>query len=267
MLVKSEAIILKSMKYGETSKIVTLYSKAYGKLKGITKGARTAKNKFGSALEPLTRSMVLMYKKEHRDLHLISQCDVIESHKNLSEDLDCLTTALAIIELVHHVSHDEESNPVLFDLLSDILRALNSRPKNYSSYFHAFRLRLASIFGYEPNFENCGNCGARVPVGEDEKEFAFQIARGAVFCPRCKRPVDSFSNMDPNIPFISLSAGALQSMRRLIHEPIPGLSTLEIDAHTGNQIDELLRLYLRFHLEGFRPLKSMELLIQNKAVS
>ncbi len=268
MLIKTEAIILKTMKYRDTSKIVTFYTKEYGKLKGIAKGARTAKNKFGSALEPMTFSMLVIYKKEPRDLHLISQCDAIDSFKNLTEDLDRMTTALGVIELVNQVTHDEERNPVLFALLSEILSALNSSSKNYLSYLYAFRLRLASLFGYAPNFEVCGDCGKPLVIGNGEKQFAFQVARGAVFCNRCCMPSDSSMSIgDQNGAFISISPQGLQIVRRLLNAQITSLGNLEFDLQIGNQIDELIRLYLRYHFEGLKPLKSTELFHHNEAAT
>jgi DNA repair protein RecO (recombination protein O) len=266
MLIKTEAIVLKSMKYRDTSKIVTFYAKDYGKLKGIAKGARTAKNKFGSALEPMTLSMLVLYKKEHRDLHLISQCDVIDSFINLTEDLDRMTTALAVIELVNQVTHHEERNPALFALLGETLSALNSSLKNYSSYFYAFQLRLASLFGYAPNFEDCGNCGNPLVIENGEKDFAFQVARGAVFCNRCSTAKDpSMKIGDQNVESISFSAQGLQIVRRLLKAHMSSLGNLEFEVQIGNQIDELLRLYLRYHFEGLKPLKSTEIFIHNKA--
>ena len=254
------------MKYRDTSKIVTFYTKEYGKLKGIAKGARTAKNKFGSALEPMTLSMLVIYKKEHRDLHLISQCDAIDSFKNLTEDLDRMTTALAVIELMNQVTHDEERNLVLFALLGETLSALNSSSKNYSSYLFTFRLRLASLFGYAPNFEVCGECGNPLIIGNGEKHFAFQVARGAVFCNSCCMPSDLSMSIGQNIAFISISAQGLQILRRLLNAQITSLGNLEFDIKVGNQIDDLIRLYLRYHFEGLKPLKSIELFHQyNKA--
>jgi len=255
------------MKYRDTSKIVTFYTKEYGKLKGIAKGARTAKNKFGSALEPMTHSMLVVYKKEHRDLHLISQCDAIDSFKTITEDLDRMTTSLAVIELVNQVMHDEERNPVLFALLGETLSALNSSLKNYSSYLQAFRLRLASIFGYAPNFEVCGECRNPLVLGNGEKQFAFQVARGAVFCNSCCNITDSSMSVgDQNVMFVPISAQGLQIVRRLMNAQINSLSNLEFNMQTGNQIDELLRLYLRYHFEGLKPLKATELFNRNRAV-
>jgi len=254
------------MKYRDTSKIVTFYTKEYGKLKGIAKGARTAKNKFGSALEPMTLSMLVIYKKEHRDLHLISQCDAIDPFMNLTEDLDRMTTSLAVIELINQVTHDEERNPALFTLLSETLSALNLSLKNYSSYLHAFRLRLASLFGYSPNFEICGECKKPLIIGDGEKQFAVQVARGAIFCNSCYSINDSSKIIGQDTAIFPVSAQVVQIMRRLMKAQIASLGNLEFDIQTGNQIDELLRLYLRYHFEGLKPLKSTELFNHNKAV-
>lgn len=264
MLTKTEAVVLKSMKYRDTSKVVTFYTKEYGKIKGIAKGARTAKNKYGSSLEPMTKACLVLYKKEHRDLHLISQCDAIDSFRHLSEDLDRLSMALAVLELVNQVTHDEERKPVLYNLLVEILSALDCSTKNYANYLQAFRLRLAAIYGYAPNFDQCGTCGKPIATEKDEKRFEFQIARGAIVCNRClsrqsvqrNRTGQFFGNA-------SLSVQGLQVFRRLFNALTSSLGNIEYDARTGNEIDTILRLYMRYHLEGLKPLKSTEMFFHN----
>ena len=96
-IVKTEAVVLKSMKYRETSKIITFYTRDFGKVKAIAKGARQPKNKFGSSLEPMSYVLVVLYRKEHRDLQLISQCDLIKTFRHLSEDLDKMAVCMSAI--------------------------------------------------------------------------------------------------------------------------------------------------------------------------
>jgi len=74
-------------------------------------------------------------------------------------------------------------------------------------------------------------------------------------------------SMGQDNAFISISAQVLQIVRRLLNAQIASLSNLEFDTHIGNQIDELLRLYLRYHFEGLKPLKSTELFYHHKAAS
>jgi DNA repair protein RecO (recombination protein O) len=257
MLVKTEVIVLRSMKYRDTSKIVTFYSKEYGKIKGIAKGARSAKNKFGSALEPLSHSMLLVYKKEHRDLHLISQCDSINPFKNLTEDLDRMAAALSVLELADHVTHHEEKNSALFLLLIEVLNALNESTGNFIAYSYAFQLRLAALFGYAPNFETCSRCGKNVPAGNNEKQATFQITSGAVLCSECHEP--------PGLPeygggrstaFMPLSVKGLRLLRCLFGNQLSSLENLDYNAHTGNETGELIRLYIKYHFDEIKSLKS-----------
>jgi len=259
MLVKTEAIVLKSMKYRDTSKIVTFYSKEYGKIKGIAKGARTAKNIFGSALEPMSQVLLVIYKKEHQDIHLISQCDSIDPYKNLTQDLDRMVIALGIIELCNQLTHHEEKNPGLYTLLIEALDALNKASKNYNIYLYAFEIRIAMLFGYSPDLETCGNCGEHIIPDIKSKKVGFQIIRGAVFCNKC---YDPGRGNNQNISLADCSVPALQILRRLMTAQFSSLGNIEFSTNIGNEIDMLLRLYLRYHFDGLKPLKSTEIFNQ-----
>ncbi len=103
MIVSTDAIVLRSMKYGETSKIVTLYSQKFGKIKVIAKGARGAKSRFGASLEPMTHSSVILYKKEERELNLLSKSEITKSFLKFGSSGDRLATGLAVVELVNMV--------------------------------------------------------------------------------------------------------------------------------------------------------------------
>jgi DNA repair protein RecO (recombination protein O) len=251
------------MKYRDTSKIVTFYSKKFGKLKGIAKGARSMKNKFGSSLEPMSHSMLLIYKKEHRDIHLISQCDSIDSYRSLTNDLDRMSIALAVIELVNRVTHHEEQNERLFALLIETLSTLNSCEKDYGKYLQAFKLRLVELFGYKPDFDFCSKCGKSMILENNGKPIAFQLARGAIFCNKCYKLDNSAKNyQDQKTVFTSFSAPGLQIARKLLNAQWSTLSNLKYNAQIGNEIDELVRLYLQYHFDGLKTLKSIELFQQ-----
>ena len=86
-IVKTEGIVLKRMDFRETSRIVTLYTKSFGKIKVLAKGVRRPKSKFGSSLETLTRTAIVFYKREQKDLYTISEGDILDSFERLRSDL------------------------------------------------------------------------------------------------------------------------------------------------------------------------------------
>ena len=114
MIVSTDAIVLHAMKYGDTSKIVTLYTRKYGKLKVIAKGVRTAKNKVGASLKPMTISSVVFYKKQNRELSLLSKCEIALPLKNIFAVEEKLAAVLAVIELLSLTMHDEHEEAQLY---------------------------------------------------------------------------------------------------------------------------------------------------------
>ncbi|HVN47343.1 MAG TPA: DNA repair protein RecO [Bacteroidota bacterium] len=265
MLVKTDAIVLKSMKYRDTSKIVTFYSKEFGKFKCVAKGARLAKNKFGASLDPLTCSHAVVYKKDQRDLHLLSQCDLVQPFNRLREDFDRMSVAFSIIELLNHIVHDEERNVPLYQLLVETLATLNESEKNYFHFLQAFRLRFSTLYGFAPNFESCGKCSKKLKTENGEKKIVFQIDRGAIICAECAAPHGTsgahFASQNTNAV---ISVQGLQILRRFATAPMSSLSNLMYAEYIGNEVDETIRSYLRYHFEGLKPLKSIELMQTKK---
>ena len=124
-ILKSEGVVLRRIKYGETSLIATLYTKSSGKISLIAKGARKPKSKFVGSLEPATHSSVIYYHKESREVQVLSEIEIINANIYISENLRKSAVALAIVGLVDSVMSGTESNEELFELLTGTLSALN----------------------------------------------------------------------------------------------------------------------------------------------
>lgn len=256
MITKTEAVVLKSMRYRDTSKIVTFYSRRFGKIKGIAKGARDIKSKFGAALEPMTVATVVLYKKEHRELQLISQCDIVRQFKRINADMDRMAVALSVLEVVHQVAHDEEENLPLYSLIVDTLEAIDRVEKNIENLLYAFEIRLAALFGYAFSLEKCLRCRKAINFGLSPNPFLFDVSKGGLWCQECVRSHDrSGSTLSSKIP---LSTQAAKILERLSHARLESVHTLDYSNAVGNEVDETLRLYLRYHFEGIGPLKSRD---------
>ena len=130
MLAKTEAVVLKSMRYRETSKIVTLYTREFGRVGVLAKGAREMRNKFGGALEPLTVISAVFYRKEGRDLHLLSQADIMKPLLRLHGDFAAMSVGLGIAELMEQLAREEERHVAFFELLVQALEVLDGGRSN-----------------------------------------------------------------------------------------------------------------------------------------
>jgi len=253
-LTKTEAIVIKSMKYRDTSKIVTFYTRRFGKLKGIAKGARRSDNKFGSSLEPMSHVALVLYKKEHRDLHLISQCDSIRSFGKIHDSIEKISAGLSILELVDQLAQEEEENPALFSLLLDTMAALDEGSRNILSFRRAFQIRFAALLGYAPSLDHCSVCGKSLLENEEQSTMGFQLLNGAIICSQCRET----GKLRSGVGYTAISPPALQLLRRFLSSRTESISTFVYNERIGNELDETLRLYLRYHFENMRDLKSTQ---------
>ena len=249
MIVKTEAVVLKSMKYRETSRIVTLYTRSFGKVPVIAKGARDRKNRFGAALQPMSRVTAVIYRKETRDLQLLSQCDLVKNFRHLTEDMDKMAAAMAAIEIVDAVTLGEEENAQLFHALARALEGINDATNGPRSSLYKFEVDLLDILGFRPEVQKCSRCGAPVASGvqgRDRREFS--LSAGGVICLQC-----SFTGVGG----ITLSWEALQALQALQGiENSPALTRALMTPAVGAEVESALRWYLQRHVEGFRRLRS-----------
>jgi DNA repair protein RecO (recombination protein O) len=278
MIEKTGAIVLKSMKYRDTSKIVTVYAKRFGKMSCLAKGARTAKNKFGSSLEVLVESEIVFYHKQARDLHLLSQASTLRPFKKIHAEGDRLGVALSIAELVDRLAHEQEEQADLYGLLLDALEALEHSAKNFVNILYAFEVRLAGLFGYAPNFTRCARCGKALGTAEQERLLPFLLDKGGPVCAECRESLGPVSEPSEIIRLgfpsggafsrvmIPLRAPTRRLLERLAGATLSSVPMLEYESATGNELEETLRLYLQYHFDRFRPLRAPALFGLSRAV-
>lgn len=168
---KAEGIILRRIKYSETSLIVTLYTREYGKISLIAKGARNPKSKFVGSLEPATYVSLIYYHKEGRDLQMLSEVDSVRSNSSIISSIRKVAVAFAIVNLIDSVVSESESNEAVFDLLNNSLLALKNSETDLPILWY-FEINLLRLIGFGIDIDNPeGMGGKRRLKGEALKLF------------------------------------------------------------------------------------------------
>ncbi|MDD8019443.1 MAG: DNA repair protein RecO [Bacteroidota bacterium] len=256
MIVETEAVVLHAMNYRDTSKIVTLYSRKFGKIKVIAKGTRNQKtNKFGSSLEPMTLSSVVLYKKEHRDLHLLSKSEIVTPLSRLQDDSERMFTGLSLIELVNMVMHDEEENELIFLLLAESLKQIDTAPKNVVNVLIAFMVKLFQQFGFGLSVDECVQCGRRTEKENFSSAF-LRLSDGKYICSDCSK--------EGLVSGTRISGEVLKMLHYMQMHGIEQSAILDIPIKNCVEILATSQAYLRYHIEGTRTLKSLSLLYSTK---
>src|ERR1035437_2213847 len=141
-LIKTAAIVLSKLNYGDSSSIVSLFTKEYGKLSAILKGGRNPKSKLSLIVDPINYLEVIFYNKPSRELQILSSADIKAHFHKIKEDLDKLKYAHSVIELVKNLSVEHEVNKKLFSGIIRILELIAEGKENPAVLFGRFFLFL-----------------------------------------------------------------------------------------------------------------------------
>ncbi|MDH6237168.1 DNA repair protein RecO [Cryobacterium sp. CG_9.6] len=177
---RDEAVVLRTHKLGEADRIVTLLTRAHGKVRAVAKGVRRTGSKFGARLEPFMVADVQLY--EGRNLDIVTQAESLGSYGALiTADYDCYTAASVMVETADKLTESEGSLQQYL-LLVGALRSLSRREHGASLTLDSYLLRAVSMAGWAPSFQDCARCGA---VGEHS---AIVVQLGGVVCDTCASP-------------------------------------------------------------------------------
>lgn len=181
-IVKTKAVVIKKLDYGDTSKIATFFTEDFGKISAIIKGARSPKSKMGSVVDILNTVQIVYYKKESREVQLVSQADLINHYSKIKEDLDKLKYASAVAELLLNLILDDEAHPKLYKGSVKILDLMNEAKEPAEYYFVKYILFFLKENGYEISLDKCSSCGRKIEIG---KPYSFSYNSG-LLCSECK---------------------------------------------------------------------------------
>ncbi|HXT61961.1 MAG TPA: DNA repair protein RecO [Pyrinomonadaceae bacterium] len=183
-VVTTEAIVLRSYNLAEADRIVLCFTRSAGLIRGVAKGARRMKSRFGAALEPFTVVNLEFREKENRELVSINSVEILKSHFDLAADVECTEALGYMAELVNEFAPPHEANEKLFRMVAACLDALAASPpiaKIVVRYFEIWILRLAGSF---PDVSACAACGNSLAT-----QPAFLDFESTVRCGSCSRGV------------------------------------------------------------------------------
>jgi DNA repair protein RecO (recombination protein O) len=188
-----DAVVLRHSDYGETDRLLTLYTRQLGKTRAIAKGARKIASRKAGHIEPFTHVRLQLAKG--RDMFIVTQADTVDAYLSLREDLILTSHASYVMELLDRFTYEDETeNSASFRLLTDTLSRLASKLDPWL-VIRYYEIRLLDHLGFRPQLVECANCGRQIKA---EDQF-FSFSAGGVICPRCGRGL-------PNLHDISVEA-------------------------------------------------------------
>ena len=181
---KTEAVVLRSIRYGEADRILHLYTPYRGRVSAIAKGVRRARSRFGGRLEPFFRLNLVLYEGRS-DLLTVTSAETVATNGALRDDARALDAAARACDAVGRLFETSEPNPAVFHLLANELALLDAgvgtmdAPQTRANQL-AFRLKLLLAAGLAPQLGGCATCG------DTDHVSGFSGAAGGVVCGSCE---------------------------------------------------------------------------------
>jgi DNA repair protein RecO (recombination protein O) len=205
---KTDAVVLRSLRYGEADRILHLYKLERGRVNAIAKGVRKTGSRFGARLEPLTRSALILHEGRG-ELHTVSGADIISSHAAARADGYALSVGQIGAEAVLKLHAEPEPQPRAYEGLCRFLDLLDEPLPPATDPQHdglglAFQLKLLALAGYLPHLVSCASCGSPGPL------VGYSPGAGGAVCAACLLDAGGFR----------LAAGSVAAIEQLLDRPL-----------------------------------------------
>ncbi|MFZ5596845.1 MAG: DNA repair protein RecO [Bacillota bacterium] len=227
-----DAIVLKSVRAREADRILTLFTRQEGKKRVIAHGVEKPSSRKRGAVQPFSRSRLLL--RRGRDLDSVSQGEGLDMFPAIRRNLDSLSKASYMAELVDAFMQDEDPHPGVYDLIGETYSLLGGSFDFILA--RAFEIKLVSLLGYRPALDFCVMCGG----GAAGPRVFFSPAQGGVVCAGCGP--ESGNTME-------ITRGTLENIKTLLRWEMGHVSRLVTGPAAGREIKAVMKAFIEYRLE------------------
>ena len=225
MIQTCEGVVIRTTNYGESNKIIVIYSREFGKLGMMARGAKKPNSRFSAASQLFIHATFTFYQGS--GLGTLRHGDMMTSFRNIREDIFKTAYASYIVELLDKATEEKKANPYLFELLMQTLTYIN---EDYDREIvtNIFEMKMLPVFGLYPVMNECVVCASK------EGRFAFSIRENGLLCHKC------FTKDPYHLP---LSQSAIKLLRLFYYFDIHRLGSISVKPETKREIRKAINLY------------------------
>lgn len=227
-MLKTEGIVLNEMKFRETSKIVTIYTKSLGKISVMANGAYNPKSKLIALTQTFGHNEY--HLRRGKSFYYINEGDVVNSFYNIREDFNKVLYGYYILELLEKSVPVEQENQQIFQLLKKALLVLSDLEEGFLQFIIGYEVKYISFLGYRPYIDGCVYCGKK-----KTSMAKFSIERGGILCEDCFGQ-DRYSR--------KISKKAYDVICQALYLPLEALKDIEADKETLIMAHDILVKYI-----------------------
>ncbi|MBW2108741.1 MAG: DNA repair protein RecO [Deltaproteobacteria bacterium] len=245
---RSSAVTLRSIAYGDSDSIVTFFSRDYGKVSLMAKGARKSVKRFSGILELFSVLDLVWTQGRGKGLCILQEASVVNPFEGLRTDFSKTAYAAHWCELVYHWMQAGHPQPAVYDLLIYVLDRLSEGALSDEVLHIAFQLHFMRINGFAPTLDHCVKCGKPLDRFKGTS-VAFNMKKGGVACARCHAGAPAPGGV---------SKGTVKQLRWVLSRPLSTLSRVRFSGQVLEEGCRVLEAFVPYHLG--RETKSLKVL-------
>lgn len=242
---KTEALVIRQADFSESSRVVTLFSKDFGKISCLAKGAKRLRSAFEVSLDLLSQCSILFLAKSHGTLDLLTESQLIRRFIPKAGSISHLYAGYYVAELLNALTEEGDPHPELFETAVGTLFRLEREPLIFDPVSR-FEISILRALGQLPDFDTCTICQSEIPEGESAR---FWVSQSGLICSRCGHS---------EYETAEFQSGSLSILRRLADEARPDVESVEVTPRQQKELRKLLTAAIS-HVMGRRP-KTLPLL-------
>lgn len=244
MITETEGIVLKQTQAANGRRMITLFSKQYGKINAGTGISEKGRNKTALALRPFTYGRYVIYKG--RGGYNIDNAETLKSYYAIGEDIDKYMFSSYVLELTEKLLPEDEQAAGIFNLLKDFFTVMEKRSRDYETPVIAFVIKALKYSGVQPEVRHCVLCGKKRPEGSVKGKAVFSIESGGIVCHDCSKTIVS---REKESLIYSVKFDILNIVEYFMFNQMSRVEKLTMNEDTLKEIRIVLKAYLKCHLD------------------
>jgi DNA repair protein RecO (recombination protein O) len=233
MLQRTEGIVIRSLDYGESHKIVSLLTDRLGKISVMARGAKKVNSRLAAVTQPFTYGDYVIYRGAG-SMGTLNQGETIDSHRTLREDLYKAAYSSYIAEMTGRLLPENEPSGMMFEQLKAALSSV-ATGKDAEVIIAIMEMKMLALSGYLPQLDVCVSCES------DQGEMKLSVLQGGILCPRCRAK-------DPSA--LAISPAGLRLLRLFQRVDLRRLGSVEVKPETKAELKQAMRAFMDVHLDA-----------------
>lgn len=247
MLISSEGIVLKQRKIANNRRMITVFTKTYGKISCGTSLNEKSKGKSALAIRPFSYGEYDFYKG--RDSYSINSSQLKKSYYSIGENLERFMVSSKFIEYLDKILEESQPRPGLFDMTLEFLDVISKSNSNFDTLLYAFIVKTLRMQGVAPELKKCVDCGKDVSefgykIPNGKIGHVFSITSGGIVCEECGR----IEKTEDNSLICSPAFDIIEVLDYLSYYPLEKFEKVGLKEDISNYLKRMLGLYIDRYL-------------------